>query len=420
MSNRLIVFGFVTLATVGTGVVHAEPNFLWKQPLHDARAISIGSGHVIVAGARLQDAAPSSPNIVTSFNTAGNFEWSRSIGEPADLATIFTVAQHSDGTVFSGGPGIESAHVGRHDAAGNLQWLRAFGSASGGEYDEIRSIAADNQSNLFVTGRTNGDLAAPNSGGSDSFIRKYDAVGNQLWTKQFGGNQVDQGDDVAVDSQGNAYIAGYARASGPNQYDRTFLTKFDPNGNVLWSFHDQQGSEQSVAIDSQDNAYFVHSVRESQFAQSDVTVVKLNAAGNQIWRRTLSTPQFDDPTEVAIDGNGDIFIAGRTGGLLGNQQFGNDDAFIAKYNALGSLQWIDQFGTPNWDIISSIAADAQGNIAISGYTAGQLPQPRSLGFESPIPGSAYVGLFRGEPIPEPAGWILAIMAITALQMQRSR
>ena len=420
MKTNLTFVGFVAIVATNTGAVQAEPDFLWKQQLHDARAVSVGSGHVIVAGARLQDPTPSSPNVITSFNTAGDVAWSRSIGEPAASAALFTVAQHSDGTVFSGGVGTENAHVGRHDTAGNLQWLRTFGPALSGGYDWVRSVASDIQGNLFVTGSTSGDLAAPNAGGADSFIRKYDAAGYELWTKQFGSNLVDQGDDIAVDSQGNAYVAGYARASGPNQYDRTYLTKFDANGNVLWSFHDQQGSEQSVALDSQGNAYFVHSIRESQSAQSDIAVVKISSAGSQIWRRTLSTPQFDDPTEVAIDGNNNIYIAGRTGGLLGQQQFGNDDAFIAKYNALGNLQWIDQFGTPYWDIISSIAADAQGNVAITGYAADQLPPPRSLGFQPPIPGSAYVGIFRGAPIPEPASWDLALAAISAWPARRRK
>jgi hypothetical protein len=142
-----------------------------------------------------------------------------------------------------------------------------------------------------------------------------------------------------------------------------------------------------------------------------IAVVKIDPSGVELWRRTLSTSAFDDPTEVAIDADDNVYIAGRTGGLLGEQHFGNDDAFLAKYDPHGHLLWLHQFGTPNWDILSSIAADAHGNVVVTGYAADAAPPSGALGFSPPIPGSAWVGLFRGTPVPEPSSWALALGAL---------
>ena len=48
------------------------------------------------------------------------------------------------------------------------------------------------------------------------------------------------------------------------------------------------------------------------------------------------------------------------------------DAFIAKYDASGTLRWTQQWGTSEWDSIVSLVADGQGNIYIAGVTGGNL------------------------------------------------
>jgi hypothetical protein len=69
-------------------------------------------------------------------------------------------------------------------APGDFDWLRQFGSVVGRDDD---APAVDAHGNLYVAGYVNGALPGQISvGGADAYLRKYDAAGNELWTRQFG------------------------------------------------------------------------------------------------------------------------------------------------------------------------------------------------------------------------------------------
>jgi len=67
-----------------------------------------------------------------------------------------------------------------------------------------------------VAGYIGGTLAGQTSAGRlDAFVRKYDSDGTEVWTRQFGTASDDVARGVAVDTTGNAYVAG--------QTDGTFV-----------------------------------------------------------------------------------------------------------------------------------------------------------------------------------------------------
>ena len=72
--------------------------------------------------------------------------------------------------------------------------------------------AIDATGNLFVIGSTSGNMEGTNLGSADVFLTKLDATGTILWTRQWGSDADDQAGGVAVDREGNVYVAGtYAR-----------------------------------------------------------------------------------------------------------------------------------------------------------------------------------------------------------------
>ena len=75
----------------------------------------------------------------------------------------------------------------------------------------------DAQGNSYVAGSTAGTLAGQTSaGGVDAFVHAFDSAGNDLWTRQFGGSDLDVAVDVAV-AGGNAYVAGLTDGRLPGQ-----------------------------------------------------------------------------------------------------------------------------------------------------------------------------------------------------------
>src|SRR5215813_1457159 len=101
----------------------------------------------------------------------------------------------------------------KYDAGGNEQWTRQFGTASG----TFGYGAAVNATSLYIVGETYDALPEQTSSGdTDAFVRKYDANGKELWTRQFGSSDLDFGRGVAVDANG-VYVVGYTRGALPGQ-----------------------------------------------------------------------------------------------------------------------------------------------------------------------------------------------------------
>jgi hypothetical protein len=65
------------------------------------------------------------------------------------------------------------------------------------------------------------------SGRTDSYLRRYDAEGNEVWTRQFGVGTYSEGRAIAA-SDSEVYVAGAAR-------DDAYIRKFDSNGKDLWT-----------------------------------------------------------------------------------------------------------------------------------------------------------------------------------------
>jgi hypothetical protein len=79
--------------------------------------------------------------------------------------------------------------------------------------DVAYSACSDTSGNVVVVGMTEGDIAAPNQGGSDAFVAKYDADGQLLNLFQFGTLGNDEAVQVLFDQQNNFFVIGYTEGS---------------------------------------------------------------------------------------------------------------------------------------------------------------------------------------------------------------
>jgi hypothetical protein len=98
------------------------------------------------------------------------------------------------------------------------------------------------------------------------------------------------------------------------------------------------------------------------------------AADQPQWVRQLGTSEYDTASGVATDADGNVYIAGYSGGRFGS------DAWVAKYSATGALRWKQQVATADV-VVSDVATDGDGNVYIAGYTRGSLGGTRHLGRE---------------------------------------
>ena len=133
--------------------------------------------------------------------------------------------------------GATDAFVAKVNAGGTaLLYAGYIGGSSGdseGNTDYGRGIAVDAAGNAYVTGFTDsneatfpdgdgfGTLTGPDltyNGGSegwgDAFVAKVNSSGNALvYAGYIGGSSDDQGNGIAVDAAGNAYVTGQTRST---------------------------------------------------------------------------------------------------------------------------------------------------------------------------------------------------------------
>jgi hypothetical protein len=178
--------------------------------------------------------------------------------------------------------GEEDAFVAKFDGAGERLWVDQFGTARD---DAGAGISTDGGDGVYVSGFTAGSLAAPITGSGAAFLRRYDADGGTVWTRQLGTKEGTYGVTVAADTRGNAFIAGSTAGSlsGPS----------------------------SGGVD-------------------DAIVASYDASGRLRWIQQFGTSDAEGCESVSIDGLHGIYVVGYTGGNLGGPYLGNYDAFVAK------------------------------------------------------------------------------------------
>ena len=93
------------------------------------------------------------------------------------------------------------------------------------------------------------------------------------------------------------------------------------------------------------------------------------------WTRQIGTEAYETCSDVAVDGSGNIYIAGITEGDLAGTNIGGADAYVSKFDPEGNELWTKQFGTTLGDWGRSIAVDGDGNAYVCGNTEGDFDDP---------------------------------------------
>jgi hypothetical protein len=241
--------------------------------------------------------------------------------------------------------------------------------------------ATDSLGNVYVAGATTGSLGGENAGAYDSLVTKYDSSGNQVWTRQFGSANFDWISDLVADEQGNFYVAGYTEgdlAEDKNaEVSDVWLGKYDSNGNQIWL--EQFGTEIinrtfAIDIDNEGNVYLSgYTIEENRNSQTDDSwVTKYDTNGNRQWFSEFGTNSYDEAYDVAVDNDGNVYSTGWTLGDLGGNNAGIYDVWLAKHNSNGELQFIEQFGTEDYEFPWGIDTDSQGNVYLTGWTLSDL------------------------------------------------
>lgn len=224
-------------------------------------------------------------------------------------------------------------------------------------------VAVDGTGSAYVTGQTTAAGGFPvkvgpdlsfNGGQSDAFVAKVNPAGTALvYCGYIGGSADDTASAIAVDSAGNAYVAGATHSD-----QTTFPVKKGPD------------------------------LTKNGPLGGDVFVAKIDPTGRSlVYCGYLGGAGMDWAFDVAVDARGSAYVCGLTtsteatfpvrvgpdltfnGPVQSTMPPGMGDAFVAKVNASGqALDYCGYVGGPGDEWAQGIAVDAAGNAYLTGWT----------------------------------------------------
>ncbi|MCX6584202.1 MAG: SBBP repeat-containing protein [Candidatus Aminicenantes bacterium] len=292
---------------------------------------------------------------------------------------------------WKGGVGL-NASVTNKFAASMDNPLLEWNTFLGGELttEDGSGIAIDRSGNIYVIGTSSdpwGSPLNPFTGIVDAFVAKLSPDGVLQWHTFLGGSIYTFGNSIVIDNGGNIYVTGESSTtwgSPVNPFDdgayNYFVARLNSNGVLQWNTflagnNDQLRSD--IVVDQSGDIYVTGCNEKTwgspvnPFAgQRDAFVARLKSNGVLMWNTFLGGIYFDYGRGIATDNSGNIYVTGSSSSTWGspvNPFIGERcNAFVARLNSDGVLQWSTFFGGGKGDYGRAIAADANGNIFVSG------------------------------------------------------
>jgi hypothetical protein len=227
----------------------------------------------------------------------------------------------------------------------SLQMMRYLGNQSEGQ-----AIAVDGDGNSWMTGSTS--IGLPVTDGAQYNDGIDDSFWNTLWS--------------IVTGNGIPFEARILRGN-------VFVTKWSPQGTILFSTYGGIGGGFGIAVDS------TGAVVTGWRADSDADTIrlgnglfasKLSLTGSRLYYSVLQGADSDAGRSIALDSQHNAWIAGVTSSnqLTGRWPQATPDALIVKVSPQGAFTWHKTFGGSGVDAANGVAVDSDDNPWFTGQT----------------------------------------------------
>jgi hypothetical protein len=302
-------------------------------------------------------------NWMVKTDSMGNLEWSQTYGG-SGYEDCEEARQTSDGgyivvgSTRSFSAGGTDFYVVKTDSIGEPIWSRSYG----GQHAEWAKCVTETSDGGFVIA---GHISSTGSYCYGYLIRT-DQNGNQLWTRQYGGTDIDGLESIRETDDGGFIMGGVTQSFGAGWKDM-YLIRTDANGDTLWTrtFGGTGNDWGFCAIETYDGG-FVLVGEEQSFGAVDYNfyAVKTDSVGNTLWSQTYGGTGTERAYSVHETLDHGLIIAGYT------NSFGADyyDILVVKTDANGNQQWNCTIGGTNNDQGHSIQQTSNGGYIITGYT----------------------------------------------------
>jgi hypothetical protein len=187
-------------------------------------------------------------------------------------------------------------------------WTETYGESN---CDDGRSVQQTTDGGYIIAGYTL--ISSPSN--FNVYLIKTDANGDTLWTKTYGGDNLDHGYSVQQTTDEGYIITGRTTSFGAGNYDVN-LIKTDANGDTLWTkTYGGESSEGGWSVQQTTDEGYIITGRTTSFGAGsyDVYLIKTDVNGDTLWTKTYGGENSDAGYSVQQTSDGGYIIAGKTG-----------------------------------------------------------------------------------------------------------
>jgi hypothetical protein len=288
-------------------------------------------------------------------NASGDTLWTKNYGEMLKEEGM-SVQQTSDGGYIILGDRVNDFYLIKTNTTGDTLWTRPYGWQNWAEGRSVRQTA---DGGYIIAGSTYLD----NRYSDQFFVVKTNASGDTLWTRSYGGSDFDRGHSVQQTFDGGYIAAGMVWSFGNQQ--QVYLIRFDAFGDTLWT-RNYGGPywEWGHSVQQTSETGFIIAAGTGSFGNGcQVNLIKTNAAGDTLWTRAYGGAGYDEGWSVQQTTDGGYIVAGET------RSFGDSDqVYLIKTNASGDTLWTRTFGGADVDYGFCTQQTTDGGYIIAGST----------------------------------------------------
>lgn len=382
-TTKATVYNGISLDVANGYYNSSACNFIAAKTSSDGGAIAVGTTTADASGKALSYSA----GLIEKFNADGSKGWVV-VTAANDSTSYEDVAILSDGSIIVVGYTMstniteESAYrckdtvegvITKFDATGKKLWTKIFG---GSKSDIIYSVAATPDGGFLIGGKTNStdfDLKDTGAGKVTAFYAKYASNGQRMWTKTLTGSMHCAVFDIAVTSDGSAYLAieslckdgDFASIDG-SQTGRKYsvAVKIGSDGEIKWTkgiWESGTVSLKKVIVANDGGCVLAGTYTSTATGNSgsfselynggpagttDGIIYKLNGNGQRVWATPLVGYESDYVTDIAAVKSGYV-VTGYTKSTNRDFAFtnkGDYDSFVYVYSNYGVRQAAKGFG----------------------------------------------------------------------------
>lgn len=269
---------------------------------------------------------------------------------------------------------------------GSKSWSKTVG---GSDEDHVKSAIPSIDGGFFTIGYTksnDGDISQKANMMEDVWLCKYNADGEIVWSKTYGGSMDEYGYSMLENLDGTLVVAGYSMSSNGDVPSNLgmhdfYIFKTDAHGELIWnkSYGFTSHDHAHKIIKTDDGGYFVAGFIDYSGVAKGVSTLhgvgefyglKLDANGNKLWDGYFGGTQNDRVFDVAEALDGGLVMVGYSE----SEDFditdskGSYDFWVVKLSKVGNVVWKKSFGGSGIDQAYGIAKTNQNTFIITGVS----------------------------------------------------